>query len=99
MKLTMLPVVAPVRARTDSTLGTRRATMRVPVMIETVMMLNVLVGIGSAPWSSIPDDCQGQNPTLKAFSPKFLELSCLREEERVDAGTDWEDHQWKTDHN
>ena len=52
----MLPVVAPVRASTDSTLGTIMAMMSVPAMIQTVMRLNFLGGMGSATCSSMLED-------------------------------------------
>ena len=58
----MLPVVAPVSASTDSTLGTRMATVRVLRMIENVMRLNSFDGMGSELCSSIlPDDCMYGN--------------------------------------
>ena len=48
MKLTILPVVAPVNVSTTSTLGTRRAMVSVPVIIATVMRLKIRAGMGSA---------------------------------------------------
>ena len=56
----MLPVVAPVRASTDSTRGTMMAMMSVPAMMQIVMRLNFLGGMGSATCSSRLEDWEGE---------------------------------------
>ena len=55
----MLPVVAPVRASTDSTWGTMMAMMSVPAMMQIVIRLNFLGGMGSATCSSKLEDWGG----------------------------------------